>query len=208
MTRHLLNKLPFACSTLAAFLGLTITVHGGSIPSIEVTVFSSNGKVAFKRPINNANATFATGNLSPGDYVVQFNSRSVALKKNQYLLVVSAGKKKVIAAAVPEQQFTGGGAAMKIHVGPGTNITGQVVDERTIAQGNRSNKYRIIDGKRYVFVPSELGSNIGGKWVQEGLAPTRNVVSWNRDEIQKRMDRGGEGSMIPYTENYGQMKSF
>ena len=59
---------------------------------MDVTVFDANGKVAFKGPMS-ANATFATRNLHPGHYVVQFNSRRAAVKNNQYLLVVSAGTK-------------------------------------------------------------------------------------------------------------------
>jgi hypothetical protein len=203
MTRHLLNKLPFVCSALAVLLGLTITAHG-SVPSMEVTVFDANGKVAFKGPMS-ANATFATRNLHPGDYVVQFNTRSAAVKDNQYLLVVSAGKKKVIADAVPGEKFTGGGAAMKIQVGPGSQITGQVVNEQAIARGDGQKKYRLIDGKRFVWLTAELGSNRGGHWVEEGLPPAENVIAWRLDDIQKRLDRGGEGSMITYSDHYGLM---
>jgi hypothetical protein len=200
MTKHLLNKLPFLCSALAVLLGLAITAHG-SVPSMEVTVFNANGKVAFKGPMS-ANATFATRDLQPGDYVVQFNTRSTAAKDNQYLLVVSAGKKKVIADAVPGEKLTGGGAAMRIQVGPGLQITGQVVNEQDIAQGDGLRKYRVINGKRFVWVTAELGSNRGGRWVEEGLAPAGNVISWRIDDIQKRMDRGGEGSLITYQDHY------
>jgi hypothetical protein len=196
MTRHLLNKLPFVSSALAVLLGLTLTAHG-SVPSMEVTVFDANGKVAFKAPMS-ANATFATRNLLPGDYVVQFNTRSATVKDNQYLLVVAAGKKKVIADSVPGAKFTGGGAAMKIRVGPDTRITGQVVDEQPTAQGDGPRKYRVVNGQRFVWVTTELGSNQGGHWVEESLAPARNVIAWKIDDFRNRMDRGGEGSMIPH----------
>jgi len=191
---------------LAVLLGLAITAHG-SVPSMEVTVFGANGKVAFKGPTS-ANATFATRDLHPGDYVVQFNAKGAAVKDNQYLLVVYAGKKKVIADAVPGVKFTGGGAAMRIQVGPGSRLTGQVADEQAIAQGNGPKIYRLIDGKRFVWVSAELGSNRGGHWVEEGLAPARNVIAWRLDDIQERQDRGGEGSMITYSEHYGFMKGY
>jgi hypothetical protein len=200
MTRHLLIKLLFLGSAFTVLLGLATTAYG-DVPSMNVTVFDAVGKVAFKGPIG-ANATFATPSLHPGDYVVQFNTKSAAVKDNQYLLVVSAGKKKVIAAAVPGEKFTGGGAAMKVHVSPGSNITGQVVNERAMAAGSGS-KYRVIDGKRFAWVTSELGSNRGGHWEEEGLAPARNVIALSSGEIQKRQDRGGEGSMITYADHYG-----
>jgi hypothetical protein len=198
MTRHPFTKLLFVGSAFALLLGFATAAYGG-VPSMDVTVFHATGKVAFKGPIG-ANATFATRNLHPGDYVVQFKTKSAAVKGNEYLLVVSAGKKKVIAAAVPGEKFTGGGAAMKVQVGPGSNITGQVLNEQTMAGGDGL-KYRVIDGKRFVWVTAELGSNRGGHWVEEGLPPAGNVVAWTSNDLQKRMDRGGEGSMITYKDH-------
>lgn len=166
---------------------------------MEVTVFDASSKVAFRGPVS-ANATFATGNLEPGHYVVQFNTKSTGGNKNHYLLVVSAGKKKVIATDVPGETFTGGGAAMRVQVGPDSNITGQVLNEQTTAQGEEL-KYKMIGDKRYVWVTAELGSNRGAHWEEEGLARGRNVISWSADDLRKRMDRGGEGSMLAKTQS-------
>src|SRR2546421_69503 len=107
-------KLLSLCLALAAFLS---TAYGG-IPSMDVTVFDATEKVVFKQALNQ-NAAFATGNLRAGKYVVQFNTKSAAVKNNQYLAVISAGKNKLIAAAVPGERFMAGGAAIKIDVGPG-----------------------------------------------------------------------------------------
>jgi hypothetical protein len=198
MTKQLLNKLPLMSAALAVLLGIATTAYGG-VPPMNVTVFDATGKVAFKGPIS-ANATFATRNLRPGNYVVQFNTKSAAVNDNQYLLVASAGEKKVIAAGVPGETLIAGGAAMRVEVGPASKITGQVANEHGRARRDGSN-YRVIDGKRYVWVTAELGSNRGGHWVEEGLAPARNVVAWRLEDIQKRMDRGGEGSMITYKDH-------
>lgn len=188
MTRQL--KLLSLGLTLAALLS---TARGG-IPSMDVTVFDSTEKVVFKQAMN-ANATFATGSLPAGRYVVQFNTRSSAVKGNQYLLVVSAGAKKVIADAVAGETLARGGAAMKIHVNPGLQISGQVLNDEAITNAGGP-KFRTIDGKRYVWVAEHTGSNITGRWVDVTTAPLRTVIVWNRDELQKRMDRGGEGSML------------
>jgi len=193
MTRQL--KLPMFCLALAAFLS---TAYGG-VPSMNVTVFDAAEKVVFKQAINSS-ATFATGNLPAGKYVVQFNTRSAAVKGNQYLLVVSAGKKKVIADAVTGETLTRGGAAMKIQVGPGNEISGQVLNDEAIAQAGGP-KYRTIDGKRYVWVGAQTGTHLAGQWEEVSAAPSRSVVVWTRDELQKRMDRGGEGSMITSESN-------
>ena len=191
MTTHILHKL--ALPAFAVFLGLASTAFA-SVPPMEVTVFDASGKVAFKGPMS-ANATFATGNLSPGNYVVQLKTRSAAAKDNQFLLVVSAGKKKVIAAGVPGEIFIGGGAAMKVNVGPGLKITGKVAKEEARARDGVA-KYRVIDDKRYFWVIAETGSNRGGHWVEEGLAPAGNLNGVTSDDIRRRQDHAGEGSMI------------
>jgi hypothetical protein len=195
MTKHPLTNSMLAAAGVALLLSVAAAAYAG-VPSMNVTVFDANRNVAFKGPIS-ANATFATTKLPAGDYVVQFNAKSAGAKGSQYLLVVSAGKKKVIAAAVAGETFTGGGAAIKIQLAPGLKITGQVVDDQNAAEGIGA-KYRVIDGKRFVWVNSEVGSNLGGHWSEAGLPSALNVIVWRKDDLQKRMDRGGEGSMIPH----------
>src|SRR5438309_10946845 len=92
-----------------------------AVPSMKVTVFDADGKVAFKG-VTSTSGTFATANLSPGHYVVQFNATSAAVKRSEYMLVISAGKKKVLAEAVSGEKFLGGGVAMRLEVGSGLKI--------------------------------------------------------------------------------------
>ncbi len=196
MKTHLLGRLPFLRWAIVLLLGLASAAYA-AVPPMEVTVFDPSGRIAFKGPVN-ASSTFTTRDLQPGKYVVQFNAKSAAVKASQYLLVVSAGKKKVIAPAVPGEQFIGGGVAMKVDVGPGLRITGQIANDQTTADQG-SSKYRVIDGRRYVWVTTELGSNLGGHWQEEGLPRTAgNVTVWSADELRKRLDRAGEGSMLLY----------
>lgn len=190
MTRY---NLQFVTSACALLLGIASTASAG-VPPVEVTVFDASGKVGFKGATN-ANGAFATANLQPGHYVVQFNTKSAAAKGNQYLLVVSAGKKKVIATGVSGETFIGGGVAMRVNVGSGLKITGQVANEQIVAGGLN---YRVIGGQRFVWVTAELGSNLGGRWVEEGLAPARNITLLGRDSFQRFQDRAGEGSMVEW----------
>lgn len=195
MKKHPLLKTLLAGAGFALLLGVTTAADGG-VPSMNVTVFDPMRNVAFQGPIG-PDATFATAKLPAGEFVVQFNSKSAAASGNQYLLVVSAGKKKVIAASVPGTTFAKGGAAMKIQVARGLKITGQVVNDQDTAQADGT-KYRMIDGKRFVWISSQVGSNRGGHWSEASLAPALNITEWRKDDLQKRMDRGGEGSMIPH----------
>jgi len=163
---------------------------------MEVTVFDASGKVGFKGAMD-AKGSFATANLQPGQYVVQFNTKSAAAKGNQYLLVVSAGSKKVIATGVSGETFIGGGVAMRVSVGSGMKISGQVADEHRVAREGDL-KYRMVGGQRFVWVSEGLGSNIGGRWVEESLAPARNVTRLSHDSYSRFVDRSGEGSMITW----------
>jgi len=75
----------------------TASLAYGAVPHMKVTVFHSNGAVAFTG-MTDSNGSFATTSLAPGRYIVQFNSTNA--KDNTYALVISAGSKKVVADAV------------------------------------------------------------------------------------------------------------
>jgi len=159
------------------------TLAFGGIPSVSVIVSDADGKAAFKGATNTSGA-FATASLKPGNYVVQFNSSSAALKGKYYALVVSAGKKKVSASAVPGEKFAGGGVAMKVDVGSGLNINGLVAAEEEGAAKN---------GKTMVWIPPMLGTNMPGHWAEKGsadeiLSRTRGTV--RQQSIQDLQDKG------------------
>ncbi|MGI8821615.1 MAG: carboxypeptidase-like regulatory domain-containing protein [Chthoniobacterales bacterium] len=177
----------------AIILGITSAAYG-DIPAVDVTVFNASGNVAFKGRTN-ADATFATGNLDPGNYVVQFNARNAAVKNNQFLIVLSAGKRKVIADGVPGKKLLAGGAAMKVNVGLGLNITGQIANDQSGA-GEGVSRHRVIDGQRYVWITGELGSNLGGHWAEEGSPPRGNLTHLTTEDLRKKQDRSFEGSML------------
>lgn len=194
MKPHTHLKLPLVrAAFLALLLSLASTVRGG-IPALQATVFDADQKVAFQGPLG-ADGSFATRSLPPGRYVVQFKTKNTAAKNNLYLLVVSAGKKKVIAAAVPGHKFTAGGVAMRVDVGPSSRITAQVAQEDAMT-GQGVSRYRVIDGRRYVWMNTQLGSNLRGRWVEERLAPAVNVVNVTMDNVRTVQDSAGEGSML------------
>ena len=62
-------------STLLSLLLAVAAAAYGDVPSVNVIVSDASDKVVFKGATN-ANATFETGNLQPGDYVIfgQFKS--------------------------------------------------------------------------------------------------------------------------------------
>jgi len=162
---------------------IVASVAYGGVPAMNVIVSDAGGKAAFKGTTS-AKGDFATAKLNPGKYVVQFNSTSPAVKGNQYSIVVSAGTKKVSASAVPGEKLNGGGVALKVDVGSGLNITGQIT---AAAAGSVKN------GKKMVWIPPQLGSHMPGHWAEEGSAEAmaaRTSGSMGKDDLKNRQDAG------------------
>jgi len=169
-------------SAVISFVFIAAGMANGGVPTINVTVSDAGGKAAF-RGTTNTDGTFATASLKPGNYVVQFNSASGAVKGNHYAIVVSAGTKKVSAVAVPGEKFAGGGVALKVDVGGVLNITGQVAAEANGAVKN---------GKKMVWIAPQLGSHFPGHWVEEGSAEAvaaRNAGTLNAQGVQNLQER-------------------
>jgi hypothetical protein len=168
-------------STAVSLVLFAVSLAHGGIPAMTVTVSNASEKAAFKGTTN-ASGAFSTTGLKPGNYVVQLNAKTAAMKGDHYAIVVSAGQKKVVANGVPAEKFAGGGVALRVEVGSGLNITGQVSPEANGAVKN---------GKIMVWIPPMLGSNMPGHWAEKGSAEeissrTRNIVP--RQNIQKIHD--------------------
>jgi hypothetical protein len=172
-------------NTLLGFVLGAASLAYGAIPTMTVTVADSGGKAAYKGATN-SQGTFATGTLKPGGYVVQFNSAN-APKGSHYAMVVAAGKKKVTANAVAAEKLASGGVAMKIDVGAGLNITGQVAAEE------KSNAPMGKNGKPMVWIPKQLGSNIAPHWAESDSAEAKaaqTAGSISTKNIQERQNQG------------------
>ena len=165
-----------------------IAATGFAAPSMKVTVFNGAGNVAFQATSGDS-GTFSTETLSPGRYIVQFNSKTAAVKGQQYSLVVSAGKKKVIAYSVDGEKFLGGGAAMRIEVGAGLKITGQIGDAMPVRVDPKT-------GKKLVWLRPRIGSHMPGRWVPEDSAEFVSMSSSGEvrlDTVRKWQDKGDFG---------------
>jgi hypothetical protein len=114
----------FPAVGLCLFL-IAAALASAGIPPMSVTVSDASGKLAFKGETKN-DGGFATGKLQPGKYVVQFMTKNSAIKGGQYSIIVAAGTKKVVANAVAGEKFLASGVAMKVEVGNGLSIVGQV----------------------------------------------------------------------------------
>jgi hypothetical protein len=147
---------------------LTVSAAFAEAPvlPIKVTVADTANKVTFKGTVGRQ-GRFSTGNLTPGNYVVRFNT-AAAVPKGQYTVVISSGKKKVSAAAIDGEKFNGGGVAMRIDVASGLNIAGQIAkQDKTAPIGH--------NGKPMVWIPPRIGSNMGSHWAESDSAEAKEA---------------------------------
>ena len=151
-------------SYVVSIVFLAAGIAFSATPQLNVIVSDSSGKAAYKGATD-TKGTFGTSKLQKGNYVVQFTSKGGDLKGKTYALFISAGKKKVTADAVAGEKFAAGGVAMKIDVGDGLNITGQITSGlQTKVDSN---------GKKMVWIPKQLGSNLPGHWAEADSAEAR-----------------------------------
>lgn len=154
-------------------------------PSINVLVAEASGKAAYKGATN-GNGSFATKALKPGSYVVQFTASTLP-KGAFYTLVISAGSKKISADGIAAERLAGGGVAMKIDVGAGRNIAGQVVaqDKNSAPLGK--------NGKPMVWISKKLGSNLAAHWAEADSPEAREAqtqLSISTKNLQDRQNQG------------------
>lgn len=151
---------------LCLFL-VAASVAKAGVPSLNVMVSDSAGKAAFKGATK-GDGEFATAKLQPGSYVVQFTTTNSSVKGGQYSIVVGAGKKKVVANAVAGEKFFGGGVAMKVEVGAGLNIAGQVVPGASV---NNSRLYKDSLGRMQDKAQDQHQEGFGGPNTNKMIRP-------------------------------------
>lgn len=201
-------KSPLRYSLLVLTLCGGVAAHAApATAGLDVVVAKSSGAVAFKGKTDSA-GNFSTGALPGGSYIVQFNSANPGLKGKQLSIAASGGKRNVTANAVAGEKFGGGGVAMKVDVAKGSSLTGKVVTgalataQPAAAQVNAAQpgtdavraNVKVMNGKRYVWVPGPVGSQIRGRWVEEGSEAARLSTSNKKGEDAEVLRRFQDGS--------------
>ncbi len=152
------------------------SASGAALPSFDVTVREKAGGKVVSTAKTDSRGKFSTTEVQPGRYTVEFRAKnSAALAGSQLEISVSPGKGPATQASAPGARF-GGGVALAVDVKRASALSGQVATGTAQATADtaetkgpvRAGSVKIINGKRYVWMPPEMGSNMGGKWVEEG----------------------------------------
>lgn len=185
-----LVKLCFAFFLLAAG-----PAFAGNTTRLDVTVRTDPGGAVAYQGKADVRGNFNAPNLKPGNYIIEFHADNAAAIKSQKFSIAVAGKQRVTANGVAGDKFGGGGVAMKVQVGKAGKLTGQVASAQTAGMETVRANVKVMHGKRYVWVPGQIGSQIGGKWVEEGSEEAALSNSNNRgndnEVLRKIQDMGG-----------------
>ena len=193
-------KPPLRNLLLVILLAAGVNVYA-NVGGVDVTVKKA-GKAVYKGKTDTS-GSFNTGALDPGAYNIEFRSpKSMNLKGKKLSIAISGGKD------APRQSHADGshlqaGVAMSVDVAKPSKLTGQVVQagpvvaESTKAPDGMEKvkaNVKIINGKRHVWVPGRLGSNMGGKWVlegTEGAAIRTNRRSGDEQALSRIQEQSG-----------------
>ncbi len=161
---------------LTLLLSAATSVFAG-LEGVQVTIKNKGGKTVYQGTTSQ-NGKFSSGQLAAGSYSLEFRApKGAGLSAKQLAISFAAGKDAPRNANAVGKHLESG-VALALEVTSNAKVTGQVsiagaalaAENAAAPSGTEKVKanVKVINGKRYVWVPGAIGSNMGGKWVEEG----------------------------------------
>jgi carboxypeptidase family protein len=145
------------------------------VPAVSVTV-KQKGKVV-KQAQSDSDGNFVIGTLPRGDYSLEFRARrSDSFKQQTFSIGVDGIKQSGSQGGISGDSLIGG-VAVNVEVASGSTVRGQIA---------------IGQMKKLVWIPPMLGSNLPGRWAEEGSAEeifSRTRGNVRREAIQRIQDK-------------------
>ena len=172
----------------------TLSAYGAS-GGISVTVKEKGSNSVAFQGATDGSGNFKTTSLKPGAYVVELKAPAKSIDSHQMTVALGGVKGAVKQSAIPS------GLALDVQVATASAITGKVTTTQVAvqpakgAQAVKAN-VKVMNGKRYVWVPGTLGSNMSGRWVEEGTegAQLRQTGKGHAEALSRAQDLTGTGS--------------
>ncbi len=165
---------------IAALCAAATVVHGeGNLSGIDVTIKKQNSGAVVYHGRTDAQGKFATPNVEAGAYNVELRApKDAQLNTKSIAIAINTGKGATRNSSAAADHLKGG-VAMALDIAQSAKLSGQLTPSArgvvTQADAPAPKGYekvnanvKVSNGKRYVWVPPPLGSNMGGKWVPEG----------------------------------------
>jgi hypothetical protein len=185
-------------NTLLVLSAFVVSAASANVAGLDVTV-KKNGKAVYKGKTDTS-GNFATGALDAGSYNVELRSPgSMNLKGQKLAIAVTAGKNAPVQSTADGAHLSGG-VAMTVDVNKTAPLRGQVKQAGRMVEAAAPAGYekvkanvKVINGKRHVWVPAPIGSNMGGRWVEEGtegaVLSTSNKKGGDAEVMQRIQDQ-------------------
>lgn len=129
------------------------------------------------RAITDGRGNFALEALAAGEYTLTFRSRKAedlhrstsdkVIVAMSYSIKVDGARRAVKKGGLTSDDLLAG-VNLDVDVGPGARLRGRVA---------------AVGQKKMVWIPQEPGSNLPGRWVEEGSAEARAARHYNSHEI-------------------------
>jgi tRNA threonylcarbamoyladenosine modification (KEOPS) complex Pcc1 subunit len=185
-------------NTLLILSAFVVSAASANVGGLDITV-KKGGKAVFKGKTDTT-GSFATGALEPGSYNVEVRSpASMDLKGQKLAITVTAGKSAPMQSTANGAHLRGG-VAVSVDTNKTASLRGQVTHAGGMVEQKAPEGYekvranvKVINGKRHVWVPAPIGSNMGGRWVEEGtegaVLSTSNKKGGDAEVMQKIQDQ-------------------
>ena len=190
----------FLGNTLLILSAFVVSGALANVAGLDVTV-KKNGKAVFKGKTDTT-GTFTTGAVEPGSYSVELRSpASMDLKGQKLAITVSAGKGAPVQSSA-NGAYLRGGVAMTVDTNKTAPLRGRVTQAGRVIEQKAPEGYekvranvKVINGKRHIWVPAPIGSNMGGRWVEEGtegaVLNTSNKKGGDAEVLSRIQDQAG-----------------
>jgi hypothetical protein len=155
------------------------TPNVSAFPTVDVILRYATGGKVLKRVQTDSTGHFTLGTFPGGTYILEFRAaKGSGVKDQRFAIQVDGIKAKGRQNGILAKYLLGG-FGVDVETVAGAALQGQVTTG-SLAQA-----------KKMIWMPKEIGSNIPGRWVEEGSG--RNVAGVNagiirRDTIVKMQD--------------------
>jgi len=186
------------CFTLVVVLGSASAVSGApGAAAVKVTVKEKASGKTVHLAMTDAAGKFASPNLQPGSYNVEFRSaKGAGFEGKQLSISLSTGKGAPRKSTAVGKHLQGG-VALAVDLPANSKLTGEVLVAGKEAPEGRAPagmekvraNVKVMDGKKYVWVRQPIGSNMGGKWVEAGTEGAVLATEKTRREDAEAWER-------------------
>ena len=152
---------------------------GVANPIVEVTLRRAGGKIV-RQVKTDTNGAFVLGTVpAAGLYALEFRAKSAAEVRNKSFVIKIAGTQSRNGEKGLPGRYFEAGASFEVAAVPGIPLKGVVFPSA------------IRNAKKMIWLPREIGTNLPGRWVEEGSAQAVAGYNWGHysiDAVRKMQD--------------------